>query len=289
MKSNAQKLAENLMKQQLRLEGFLSAIESNTSIFRFIPTNIGKIIWCDTTNEKVDPNVDSSTFSKLFSKSFKGVDYFVGTEGFAEIHFDRSRENIVKSDVFRFESFSELLSNKTKITINYVDQGTRWNFSFFDIPDKIGYTDERIEFIKNAAIETIDVVFLKRIEDAWNKFKSEQMKQQFERDGYFSFNRVLPVRHSDRWGILPYIKVGRNWFEVEGIRFDSTNLRKAYFDNGDIYLMKKTDTLWNSIGFGKKNIITLQPLGNKSIFLTVFTNTVRVIMNDNDFNLKKNK
>lgn len=289
MKSYAQKLAEQLEKQQLRLDGFLSAIENHTSVFKIIPANIGKIIWCDTTNEKAGPDVDSSPFSKLFSKSFKGVDYFVGTEGFAEIHFDESRENIVKNDVFRFDSFSELLSNKTKVTINYVDQGTRWNFSFFDIPDKIGYTDERIEYIKNAAIETIDVVFLQKIEDAWTEYKFEQIKQQFEKEGYFSFNRVLPVRHSDRWGVLPYIKVGLNWFEVDGTRFDSTNLRKAYFDNGDIYLMRKTDTLWNSIGLGKKNIISLRPLGNKSIFLTVFTNTVRAIMNDHSFDLKLNQ
>ena len=288
MKSNAIKIAELMERRQLRLEEFLSAIESHSSIFKVIPDSIGKIIWCDTTNSETIPQDLSQHKQKLYEKRFKGIDYFVGTEGFAEIHFEGSRDNIVKNQVHRFDSFSELLSNRTIVELNFVNVGTRWNFCFFGHPDEKGYTKEALEYVNNCAIETKETLFLEKIEDAWTSYKTEQLNEQYEETGEYLFNLVLPVKESLFWGIIQYIRVGDDYFVVNDKRFDSNVLAEVYFDReGYIVLKKKTDTLWNTLGFGKKDTIAFHALGNSKLFIAVFLKALKAIFHDSDYDLRK--
>lgn len=107
MKKKEQREAKRLAKEKNRIDTMLHAIENHSSCFSFIPDKIGKILWCDTTTPYAFPE-ERPGISQLIP--FNGTDYFVGTDGFAEIRFKGSRNNITKKDIYCFESFSELVS-----------------------------------------------------------------------------------------------------------------------------------------------------------------------------------
>lgn len=133
--------------------------ELDISIFKFIPDDIGDIVYYDTTNRKTKPN--SRTLSKnqawlifLFSlaiivaiwlffyqtpiraslisivplaillaclntSEFRGTDYFVGTDGFVSANFEGSRDNIVNRSTHYFKDFTDLVVEEIKIYGEY--------------------------------------------------------------------------------------------------------------------------------------------------------------------------
>ena len=296
MKSQKEREAESNAKELMRIKGLLATIENNTSVFKDIPDNIGKIEWCDSTNLNEAPKERSSNLMNYLStKFFRGVDYFVGSEGFAEIHFEGSRENISKREVHRFDSFAEQISTRTRIRINYVDQGTPWYMRFFNHPDPRGVTDEPLEFIKDASKRDKDVIFLEFVEKAWSRYKVSRLMDTFNETGVIPFNQVVSIKGSTKWGILPYIKISINdespsksYFEVYDKRFDSSNLKNAHFDNnGRIILVKKSDNLLNKVGILKQDLIWYDNVGSPRAFDLFFNSVMADILHSKDYDLNK--
>lgn len=196
--------------------------------------------------------------------------------------------------MFRIIFGTCIYSIKTKIIINYSDQGTRWNFSFFEHPDKDKLAKIALEYKTKSDIITKDVAFLENVEWAWTRYRYMLIKKDYEESGSISFNGIFLAKDSvEKCALLPYVIIhnddapSMSYFEVKGKRFDSTNLKKVFYKtDGNLILCKKTDSLFHKIGLAKRDSIFLSCVGTPKLFLYCFERALDDILSKKDIDLK---
>ena len=148
----------------------LLKIKDNDSIFQFIPSEIGDLVYCDTDqpNQKAMSKEDAKKrkfwaisiciillalywvflydhyiwgiifsavvifFTIGFSDTtFSGTDFFVGTEGFAIVKFIGSRDNIISTKIILFKDMELFFTGEVIEKQNYVYQRTNFYFSIY--------------------------------------------------------------------------------------------------------------------------------------------------------------
>lgn len=157
----------------------LASLRSENSIFDYIPEEIGKIIYCDTTEPRKFPytkeeakkrkykgllfSIISLTFVwgllyqhyiwasilslialfiiiRLCDCSFNGTDYFIGDKGFSIISFENNRGNIIKNNTILFDNLSFLFTGETVNKTNFSYTGTDYYFTLYNSLDAISQT-----------------------------------------------------------------------------------------------------------------------------------------------------
>lgn len=162
---------KNWKEQQLNLLG------SKDSIFKYIPEELGNILYCDTDNpNKVPLSAQEARKKKIIGScisiilligywgflydhyiwgiiftivvvfftigfcatNFVGKDYFVGEKGFAIVYFSDNRTNITEKEIVLFEDLSYLFTGETVIKQNFSYFRTDYYFSLYKKLDSDG-------------------------------------------------------------------------------------------------------------------------------------------------------
>lgn len=214
-------LTEGMFRTEDKL---MADLKAGISVFKFVPTNIGEILYCDSNNPKAEPDAKERISIKVilsivipiaivafcwlvFDESpiwntvvtivmaiisiyltkgflfFRGVDFFVGSEGMAVVSFDKTRDNITyKFEVF-FRDFKDLLTSETKQYSNGIYQHTDYSFIVYGREvggkKKIIARREGFYFQEDPNDYYTDTIyrFWKKIEYYWSQYKLTQLKE----------------------------------------------------------------------------------------------------------------
>lgn len=148
----------------------LEKLHIGKSIYKYIPENIGNILYCDTTEPKEYPLTPQQTSKRkilgmlfciislslywgflyehyiwgiiitiviciitlaVYNTSFSGVDYFIGDKGFSIIEFSGRRDNIANKQIWQFDDLSYLFTGECVKKVNFSYSGTDYYFSFY--------------------------------------------------------------------------------------------------------------------------------------------------------------
>ena len=148
----------------------LEQVHSGNSFFKFIPEEIGNIVYCDTSKPLEGPLTKEEARKKkikasliaviglaaiwgllyshyiwasilsivlllicyaIFDTSFKGTDYFVGENGYAVVSFEDNRDNITSKKIILFKDLSYLFTGEMIHKQNYTYMNTEYYFSLF--------------------------------------------------------------------------------------------------------------------------------------------------------------
>lgn len=299
----------------MNLEDYLlKKLKAGDSVFRYIPDNIGDIVYCDSSNPKDGPDSKKTTQRKVIlsvvipcciailswifisdavvvnlfisvsmiaimliciymSMHFRGTDYFVGTEGAAEISFDKSRDNTTVKRNFRFEDFGDLI---TKETVSYNDteyDHTSYEFTIYGkesggkralIAQFYGnYTqNDSFEYYKDQKFR-----FWKTIEKQWGKYKIDSLKASFDKGEPVGFSFYLGDNFCNDFFVFQGSQLS-----VGNVTFDKTNVKNIVLGKEALIIehVNHSSKLFGLITKGDKATIPLEGIGNKELFLTFF-------------------
>ena len=308
------KLAEQLDKHRHDL---LVSVRNGNSYFGEVPSDIGSIVYCDSTNTLASPQ-DSDTIKNkrikttlislgilaliwvllhnavvwaiilslvvavlailiiVNASSFSGKDYFVGTEGFATIKFDKTRDNITERKVYYFKDFAEFVTGETYKKYNYTYQGTDYFGSFMGKPNDEHEVEMLVEYTgtyhqekpKDDLLDQ-DYLFLKEVEKSWSNYKIVEIRDELNKRGSYTFNLISPKENSSKFWSYPYIKFTNDAIEIGGRVYNDETLKSMYFSNGNLIVehMNHSKKLFGLIEKGQKEEIPFTNVGNNKIFL----------------------
>lgn len=306
----------------------MEAIERNEAPFRYIPSEIGQLKFCCTTNAKTEPYTKQVLVKKLFlwiggsiavtslcwlifNNSpifdsiisvialiviiktiknvvfFKGKDYFVGNEGFAIVEFERSRNNIVKKSIHRFDEFSELATGETVNKQNRAYIGTNYFFSFFSKPDSSENTSSIVKLIldeggthnqekPNDDPLNAHYTFWKNIEDVWTKRKLAELLVNNSAD-FVTFSILICSEDETIWHTIPYVSISSDAIIVSGREYNKTTLKNIWFENGNLVIehINHSKKLFGLIEKGNIEHIPLENVGNKKLFMLYLQSVIK--------------
>lgn len=298
-----------------RLEDDLMAsLISGDSVFRYIPDNIGKILYCDSTNPKAAPDTKEQTLKKLiwsvvipltitvvcwlvFNESpifdsivtivmfiigyisvnnclnFNGTDYFVGTDGAVIAKFDKTRENISSKQIVLFKDVSDLLTRETRKYRNRSYEGTDYHFIVYGHEE-----NSKKKVIASVAssyhqenpgnyYKDQHYRFWKKLESCWSQYKLSQLKNSLNNGEAIGFNI-----YGDKGFYNNYIMFIGKEMAIRGKIYNKDNIKDVKFDNGSLIIenVNHTSKFFGLIEKGDKEVIPLQSIGNRELFLTFF-------------------
>ena len=148
----------------------LDKIAAQTAIFKYIPEEIGNVLYCDTNQPNNEPlSVEKAKRKKLIAFSicalililywiflynhyiwggiitvfavliatvisnsiFYGTDYFVGDKGFATVSFLGTRDNITSVNIHLFKDIEYFFTGECINKINFTYSNTSYYFSIY--------------------------------------------------------------------------------------------------------------------------------------------------------------
>ncbi len=148
----------------------LEKLRIGKSIYKYVPDDIGNILYCDTTEAKESPVTSKQASRKkvygyvfgimslllywgflyehyiwgiiitiiicvismvIYDTSFSGVDFFIGSKGFSIVEFSDKRDNITNKQVWLFEDLSYLFTGECVKRVNFFYSGTDYYFTFY--------------------------------------------------------------------------------------------------------------------------------------------------------------
>ena len=157
----------------------LEKLRIGKSIYKYIPENIGNILYCDTTEPKEYPLTPQQASKRkilgmlfciislslcwgflyehyfwgiiitiiiciitlaVYNTSFSGVDYFIGDKGFSIVEFSNKRDNIINKQVWQFDDLAYLFTGECVKKVNFSYSCTDYYFSFYRKLDSDGKT-----------------------------------------------------------------------------------------------------------------------------------------------------
>lgn len=299
------------MKQDDEL---LDSISSGCSVFSYIPENIGKIVYCDSSNPKAEPDSPNVTIRKtilsiiipvaiaafcwlVFNESpvfdtivsiamviacfymvnkcqtFKGTDYFVGTEGCVKLSFDKNRNNIVsKKEVF-FKDIDDIITGETRHYRNFSYQGTEYYFIIYahecngerKLLDSVEDTYHQEK--PNDYYEDQKYRFWKKIENYWTKYKLVHLKDELNQDKPIGFNL-----YTEKGFCNDYIVFHGLQITIGNVTYDASNIKNLGFKDGALVIehTNHSSKFFGLIEKGNKSTIPLHMIGNRELFFTFF-------------------
>ena len=295
-------------------DDLMISLKAGTSVFKFIPDDIGEILYCDSNNPKAEPDTKEQTRKKLILSvvipaaiiafcwlvfnespifdsivsvimgiisiysisqclSFSGKDYFVGSEGAAEIAFDKTRDNITSKTEVYFKDFEDMVTSETRNYKNRVYQGTDYTFVVYghevDNQKKVvtsiqsSYHQEKPEGYYEDRIYR----YWKKIEACWSQYKLALIKDSLNRGEAIGFNVYTDKAFYDN-----YIVFQGKQLTIHGKVYDKSNIKDLYFKNGNLIIedVNHSSKLFGLIQKGDKENIPLSIIGNRELFLTFF-------------------
>ena len=148
----------------------LEKLRLGDSIYKYVPSDIGNVLYCDTTEPRECPLTPKQAQNKKFmgvlfcimslslywgflyehyiwgiiitvivfivtiivcDTSFSGIDYFVGEDGFSIVKFSRTRDNVTNKNVWLFKDLSYLFTGERNNKVNFSYTGTDYYFTFY--------------------------------------------------------------------------------------------------------------------------------------------------------------
>ena len=205
--------------------------------------------------------------------TFKGTDYFVGTEGAAVIEFDNTRDNITNKTILKFEDFDDLVTGETRRYRNGSYEGTEYYFIIYGHKvnnerkvisafngtynqEKPGdyYTDQQYRFWKT-------------VEMKWSRYKLELLKVALDNGESIGFNL-----YTDKNFYNNYLVFQGSQLTIGGTLYDKNTVKKIGFSNGNLIVehANHSSKFFGLIEKGNKDTIPLHMIGNRELFFTFF-------------------
>ena len=310
-------------------EESLSSITNGDSFFGEIPSEIGKIIYCDSTIISAAPDDKDIISKKRIKKAlfcliliglicfllrnhligatilslavfsiglysivktgeFKGVDYFVGKEGFAKMRFEKARDNIIEKNIYHFYDFTEFVTGETYKKVNFAYQGTDYFASFMGKPDDNNHVEMLVEYVGTYFQEKPeddlldkDYLFVKAIEDAWSRYKIQGLLDLYKTTGSYTFNILATVKNTSKLAVFPYIKFTSDSIQIGNNTYNKSTIKDMYFKQGYFIIehINHSKKLLGLIEKGQKDEIPLTNVGNKQLFIWFLDAMIKTDMN----------
>lgn len=252
-------------------EELLTDIRSGTSFVKADPQNIGSLIWYDSDNYLQEPK-EKADRPKLLAKlmgavsgAYKGSELFVGTEGFAEYHFVKTRDNFDAIKEIRYEEVS-ILAVLLKITDNDDDDlraQRDFDIAFLPQPDSDG-TAKSLYYC-HCLGKTVGFHFMAKAEDEFTVRVADRARQALEAGKPFPF-----------YAVKQQGKDGDSWIAEEAVCLHPDGI---YFD-GQLYegdALKRVRLWEDKLEFvgespgamfrrSRNPVLPLEGLGNRKAF-----------------------
>lgn len=299
----------------MRIEDhLLESLKNGDTIFKYIPDNIGEIVYCDSSNPKAEADTKEQTRNKIlwsvgipvaivafcwlvFNESpffdsiatiimvataiygigkclsFNGTDYFVGTEGAAEVCFDKNRDNVISKKEVLYDDFEDIVTSETRNYKNGSYIGTKYYFVIYgkenenerkviySIADEYNqekpgnyYTDQKYRFWKS-------------IERNWSRYKLNLLKDTLNEGKDIGFNL-----YTEKGFLNNYITFKGNQVKIGATIYDKNNVKNIGFNNGNLIIENTNHStkFFGLIEKGDKETIPLSMIGNRELFFTFF-------------------
>lgn len=222
-------------KLKITQSQLLADIKAGSSFVKVVPDNIGEIIYFDTDTPTDEPKSDFTYLLRkvvvflltaavvagiwyaldsvvwrsvwtalvvfigwavLVSQNYHGIDYFIGTHGYAKFTFSGSRDNITDKVMHTFDESDLLLHTETRNFTNGIYTGTSYKFAFL-YSDPAGVMKELYGLLsqynhKNGGPNTGDMNydFWYTVEQCYTSDILEKYLKQLESEGQVTFQVV---------------------------------------------------------------------------------------------------
>ena len=222
-------------KLKITQEQILADIKAGSSFVKVVPNNIGEIVYFDTDTPTDVPQSDFTYMLRkvvvflltaavvagiwyaldsvvwrsiwtalvvligwavLVSQNYHGIDYFVGSHGYAEFTFSGSRDNITNKVVHTFDESDLLVHGETRNFTNGIYTGTSYKFAFL-YSDPAGVMKELYGLSsqynhKNGGPNTGDMHydFWYTVEQCYTSYILEKYLKQLASEGQVTFQVV---------------------------------------------------------------------------------------------------
>lgn len=286
----------------------LMKIIAHTSIFEYIPEEIGNILYCDTNQpmtvplngkevmyKKIIPISISSIILLLYwfslyehyimgtiisiiaifitiwmcDTTFRGTDYFIGDKGFATVSFLDSRQNITSTKIYLFKDIEYFFTRETINMKNFMYRDTYYCFSLY------GKANKNIFFTSG---------------NYYDKHPTDPMNPNWADEEYCMMKMAEKIwtsyfvlEHSQdekiNFGILnnkklhsDALSISRNEINVYGTIYNPSNTKRIYTSNGYLVIehINHSKKFFGLVEKGNISRIPLLSLGNRLAFLTFF-------------------
>ncbi len=215
----------------------------------------------------------------LFSDTtFKGSDYFVGSEGFAILRFRGSRDNFVEQKVVLYKDLCYFLVKETVNKYNGKYVSTSYAFTIFGkttsdsnptsiVHEHDGiYKDEQPLDHMSPYGANDEYSAMRWVEREWTKY----FLVRHAYDEVISFP-VFKKRCAN--GLVERdVKVCGESIVIDGITYNCSNTKNYYFSNGELILLHESYST-KYMGFsheGNRSVVKMGKLANRMAFMILF-------------------
>lgn len=287
----------------------LQNLKNGTSVFKYVPDNIGEIVYCDSTNPKAAPDTKSETQKKMFMsiciplalialdwiffytspivssivtivllfimyKCVKNTMRFVGTDYFVGTEGFATCDfsgtrDNVTPQSYRFEDFSDLITSETRTYQNHVYTGTKYFFRFMSNEEDGKKNSFGIDSTYNQ--EKPGDRYIDEIYRFWKKIEESWSKYKFNELLHNSNEMSIGFTYyTDNHFYPDYIKMSKDGIVIGETLFD--RFKRIGFKNGNLIIEHEnySSKLFGLITKGDKAEIPLSAIGNKQLFLMLF-------------------
>lgn len=304
-------------KLKIPQEQILADIKAGTSFVKMIPDNIGEIVYFDTDTPTDVPQSDFTYMLRkvavflltaaaiaglwcvldsivwrciwtaliafigwvvLSIQEFRGTDYFVGTDGYAEFTFSGNRENVIRTEVHTFDESDLLLHGETRNFTNRIYTGTNYNFSFLSSdPAGVFKQSHGVSSVykhKEGGSNTGDIIydFWCRVEQVYTGKMVEKYLKQLESDGEITFQVVQKSSIMKGTYVLsPALRLSPGVVKYEEYVFRNEGTVKPVIDNGELSFVVPGKKFFIFDGTETMAKISLEKIVNRDAFLILLS------------------
>lgn len=219
--------------------------------------------------------------STVSDSSFSGTDYFVGNKGFATVSFLNTRDNITSVEIYLFKDIEYFFTGECVNIDNFIYRNTSYYFKILGHLDKYSdeyknifytegtYDEKRPKDPLNPKGANEVYCLLKVVEIAWTSYFVLTHGTDEKVDFCISKDNII---YSDA------ISISRNEIDIYGILYDSSNTKRIYSSDGNLFIeyINHSKKLLGFIEKGNISSIPLSSLGNRQAFLIFFDRLYKV-------------
>ncbi len=203
--------------------------------------------------------------------SFKGQDYFVGSEGYARAEFDGDRKNAKIIEEERFEKFADFVSKEIEHRRNGQYEITEVSKYFFSPENADGKRQCLGGWEGNLDRHSEEYLFMKDVESAWSVFHFNRLKEKLASGIPVTFNV-----YSDDGFISDYFVFEGSTLKVGERVYDKATLKDVRIGNGVLVIehVNHSSKLFGLIKKGNQEEIPFSMIANSKVFMLFFEDFV---------------
>lgn len=202
--------------------------------------------------------------------SFDGLDFFVGSEGYAIMSFNGDRKDAKIIEEERFEKYSDFVSMEVDHYKYGQYQSTKFEKYFYNAANsgrKVlgvewgGSIDKSQEYYK----------FMQDVESAWSSYYFEKVKEQFATTHKIAFNI-----YTDSGCTKEYLVFEGETLKVGDRVYDKSTLKDVRIGNGVLIIehVNHSTKLFGLIEEGNQEEIPFSIIANSKVFMLFFEDFV---------------